>query len=67
MSQLDELEYDLSHAIDRSDIDDIIEISTAQERVRIFEKLSNLIKDKDAMGDEIAVEVLSWAWEELSN
>lgn len=67
MSQLDELDYDLEQAITRSDIDEIIEISTLQERVRIFENLSNLIKDKDLAGDTIASEVLTWAWEQLAD
>jgi hypothetical protein len=66
MSYADEINLDLIEAMDRSDIDEVIEISTLQERGRLFENLSNLIKEKDAEGDTIAVEVLSWAWEQLS-
>lgn len=67
MSYADEVNLDLIQAMDRSDIDEVIEISTLQERGRLFEHLSNLIKEKDAAKDLIAVEVLSWAWEELAN
>lgn len=66
MSYADEINLDLIEAMDRSDIDEVIEISTLQERGRIFENLSNLIKEKDAEGDTVAVEVLSWTWEQLA-
>ena len=42
------------------------ELSVASERIYLFEKLRNLIMQKDLAGDQIAVEVLSWAWQLMS-
>ena len=55
--------------ISKSDIDvqALIDLSASQERVRIFEKLVELIQEKDSNNDDIAVEVLSWAWQRLSS
>lgn len=36
------------------------------ERIKIFTKLRMLIMEKDKQGDQIAVDVLAWALEELS-
>ena len=36
------------------------------ERIRIFTKFRMLIMQKDKEGDQIAVDVLAWALEELS-
>jgi hypothetical protein len=45
---------------------DTIEIIQAQERIRIFTKLRNLIVEKDADNDQIASSVLGWAYEKLA-
>jgi hypothetical protein len=37
-----------------------------RQRVEFFEKLRELIGEKDAAKDPVAVEVLSWAYERLS-
>lgn len=68
MSYLEELEQDLI-ALRKSNsinVDELMRLSAIQERVRIFEKLVNLIQQKDSINDTVAAEVLSWAWEKLS-
>ena len=42
------------------------ELALASERIYLFEKLRNLITQKDLINDQVAVEVLSWAWQQLS-
>ena len=37
-----------------------------RQRVEFFEKLRELIGEKDAAGDSVAVEVISWVYERLS-
>ena len=69
MSYSEELAHDMELLISRSDINvqALIDLSASQERVRIFEKLVELIQEKDSNNDDIAVEVLSWAWQRLSS
>jgi hypothetical protein len=45
----------------------LFDLAIAQERIYMFEKLRTLIQQKDAAGDQIAVEVLSWAWRTLAD
>jgi hypothetical protein len=37
-----------------------------RQRIEFFEKLRELIAEKDKAGDTVAVEVLSWVYERLS-
>lgn len=39
----------------------------ALERIRIFQNLQTLIQQKDSANDQIATEVLSWAWQVLAD
>lgn len=43
-----------------------IEVIKLSERIKIFEKLRNLIGEKDYENDEIAAAILGWAYERLS-
>lgn len=38
-----------------------------EERIEFFERLRELISQKEQEGDSIAASVLGWAYEELSN
>lgn len=38
-----------------------------EERFELFERLRELIRIKDAEGDEVASAVLGWAYEQLAN
>lgn len=65
MDYLKEIEMEvskLSNNIDKNLIDTI----RLSERVKIFEKLRNLILEKDYQNDEIAAAILGWAYERLS-
>lgn len=42
------------------------ELSLTSERIDLFQKLRSLIHEKDLANDQIAVEILSWAWQEMS-
>ena len=44
----------------------IFDLAVAYERIEFFTKLRNLIQQKDILGDQTAVEVLSWAYKALS-
>lgn len=68
MSYSEELSVDLSLLRNKTDIDidSLIELAADKERAKIFEKLVELIQEKDSSNDEIAVEVLAWAWQRLS-
>lgn len=52
-------------------IDDIhaelYSLGGSEERIEIFERLRELISQKDQEGDTVASAVLGWAYEELSN
>lgn len=55
---------ELYHKID--DIHaELYSLGGSEERIEIFERLRELISIKDQAGDEIAVAVLGWAYEEL--
>lgn len=69
MSYIEELEQDLVALRNSTElnIDELMRISALQERAKIFQKIVNLIQEKDAANDPIAAEVLSWAWQKLSD
>lgn len=45
---------------------EIYTLGALSERHEIFAHLRELIHEKEMQGDEIAAQVLSWAWQELS-
>lgn len=69
MSYLDELQHDIDQIRKSADlnIDELMRLSAIQERVIIFNRLRDLIQEKDTSNDAIAASVLAWAWEELSS
>lgn len=46
--------------------EDIFALGSNYQRVEFFAKLRELMQQKMAANDDIAVEVLAWAWIELS-
>jgi len=52
-------------------IDDInaelYSLGGAEERIEIFERLRELIAEKEQANDHVAAAVLGWAYEELAN
>lgn len=44
----------------------LVSLATTLERSILFEVMRDLIIEKIAASDDIAVEVLSWAWKELT-
>ncbi len=46
--------------------EELFSYAIAIERIRIFQNLQTLIQQKDSANDQIAAEVLSWAWQVLS-
>lgn len=63
-----ELGSDLITLKTRADtlLDAAIAIGEAKARSEIFELITQLIAEKERAGDEIAVQVLTWMWFELS-
>lgn len=65
MDYSDEIHQELiknTSGIDQSAID----IIRLDERIHIFEKLRQLIHEKDYANDEIAAAILGWAYERLA-
>jgi len=46
--------------------EELFSLAIAYERTQMFLKLRDIIITKDAMNDQIAVDTLAWAWQELS-
>lgn len=44
-----------------------IEAISQKERIKFFDKFRELMAIKDAEGDKIALDVLSWAYQELAD
>jgi hypothetical protein len=66
---LDELHKDIERVIDKMSgaAHDLVLMGAEVERIEFFEHLRELIAEKDLAGDQIAVEVLSWAYEKLAD
>lgn len=64
---LDELDSDVERIISRMNTSahDLVLIGAEMERIIIFSKYRKLMNDKELAGDRIAVEVLSWAYDQL--
>ncbi len=69
MDNADLLKEDISYTLKKinGSIYDLIEIGGQLERISIFEALRKLIIEKESSGDTIAVETLSWAYEQLAD
>lgn len=66
MDNPNEIDYDISKHT--ADIDPmVIEMIRMSERVKIFSKLRNLIYEKQYDNDEVAENVLGWAYEKLAD
>ena len=64
MDNPNEIDYDISKYT--ADLDtQTIEIIRMSERVKLFSKLRNLIYEKQYEKDEVAADVLGWAYEKL--
>jgi hypothetical protein len=66
MDSPDEIDYDISKHT--ANIDPmVIEMIKLSERIKVFSKLRNLIYQKQYEHDEVAANVLGWAYEKLSD
>lgn len=66
MDNPNEIDYDISKYT--ADLDTrTIEIIRMSERVKLFSKLRNLIYEKQYEQDDLAADVLGWAYEKLSD
>lgn len=65
MDNPNEIDYDISEYTTNVD-PIIIEVIRMSERVRIFSKLRNLIYEKQFNDDQIAEDILGWAYEKLA-
>jgi hypothetical protein len=66
MDNPNEIDYDISKYT--ADLDtQTIEVIRMSERVRMFSKLRNLIYEKQYDNDQIAADILGWAYEKLAD
>jgi hypothetical protein len=66
MDNPNEIDYDISKAT--AEIDPmLIEMVRMSERVKIFSKLRNLIYEKQYENDQVAEDILGWAYEKLAD
>lgn len=66
MDNPNEIDYDISKYT--ADLDPmVIEMIRMSERVKIFSKFRNLIYEKEFENDDIAANVLGWAYEKLAD
>lgn len=66
MDNPNEIDYDISKYTAGLDTQ-TIEIIRMSERVKLFSKLRNLIYEKEYENDDIAADVLGWAYEKLAD
>lgn len=69
MDNLDELREDAEFVINKiyGSASDLLIMGGQMERIKFFESFRDLIGEKIAQQDEIAVEVLSWAYQKLAD
>jgi hypothetical protein len=65
MDNPNEIDYDISKYTDGLDTM-TIEVIRMSERVKLFSKLRNLIYEKQYENDQIAQDILGWAYEKLA-
>jgi len=65
---VDELHEDSERLIKKvnTSLHDLVLIGQEIERFDLMESFRGLITEKELLGDDLAVEVLSWAYEKLS-
>jgi hypothetical protein len=66
MDNPNEIDMDISKNIDGID-PMTVELIRMSERIKIFSKLRNLIYEKQYENDQVAEDVLGWAYEKLSD
>lgn len=65
MDYFEEIQEDLNKHSDGID-PMTIEIIKLSERVKVFSKFRQLIHEKESQNDEVAANVLGWAYEKLA-
>jgi hypothetical protein len=66
MDNPNEIDYDISKYT--ADLDThTVEVIKMSERVKLFSKLRNLIYEKQYENDQIAADILGWAYEKLAD
>lgn len=66
MDNPDEIDYDISRYT--ANVDPmVVEMIKMSERIKVFSKLRNLIYEKEYEKDEVAANVLGWAYEKLAD
>jgi hypothetical protein len=66
MDNPNEIDYDISIYTDGIDTN-IVNVIRMCERIKIFTKMRNLIHEKQYENDQIAADVLGWAYEKLAD
>jgi hypothetical protein len=65
MDNPNEIDYDISKYT--ADLDTMtVEVIRMSERVKLFSKLRNLIYEKQYENDQVAQDILGWAYERLA-
>ena len=68
METLEEMQDAIDEILAETD-DDVVELlalTEQVERIKFFNKLRELIQEKEQANDEVAASVLGWAYEKLS-
>ena len=47
--------------------EDLFSLGINYERIYLFSKLRDIIQEKDSTGDEVAVQMLTWIWDQLAS
>lgn len=47
--------------------EDLFSLGSYYEKIHLFSKLRDIIQEKDSIGDELAVQMLTWIWDQLSS
>jgi hypothetical protein len=70
METPEEIQDRIDEILAESEDEEVLEIlilGTLSERIAIFQKLRDLIQEKELENDEIASRVLGWAYEKIAN
>ena len=69
MDSIEDIESRVDELFQKSEdlSSEIYTLGAMAERHEFFAHLRELIHEKEMAGDEVAAQVLSWAWQELSN
>jgi hypothetical protein len=69
MDNLEDIEERVDQIFQKSeDLNaELYALGAMSERHELFETLRELIHEKEMEGDEVAAQVLGWAWQRLSN